>query len=202
MESGKLSVEGAVGKGRQVQWLSLLVVGVFLLAAGLIAANWNPTVFGGRQTPADHVKAQRKQEIDLRFNEGVLMLHAKQYEHAYTAFHRVLQLAPEMPEAYVNAGFAMLGMGKPKEAADFFESATMLRPNQMNAYYGLGTALMELGNKHGALQAMEAFMHRSKPDDPFRRKAESAIWELRAELGKTQPPENMEAAPHRRREGK
>ena len=48
-------------------------------------------------------------EIGERFTQGVVMLHAKQYEHALTAFHRVLALDPAMPEAHVNAGFALLG---------------------------------------------------------------------------------------------
>ena len=46
------------------------------------------------------------------------MLHAKQYEHALHAFHRVLELDPAMPEAHVNAGFALLGMNsRPRRAA-------------------------------------------------------------------------------------
>lgn len=127
-----------------------------------------------------HAQTSQRNEIDRRFREGVMMLHAKQYEHALTAFHRVLQLAPELPEAHVNAGYALLGMKRYQAAADFFDTATNLRPDQLNAYYGLGEALMAMGNRQGALQAMEAYMHRSPPDDPFRRKAEAAIWELRA----------------------
>lgn len=113
-----------------------------------------------------------------------MMLHAKQYEHALTAFHRVLQIDPKLPEAHANAGFALLGMGNARAAADFFDTATSLRPDQMNAYYGLGEALMALGDKRGALQAMETYLHRSPPDDRFRVKAESAVWELRAEIAR------------------
>src|SRR5215510_5188866 len=62
-------------------------------------------------------------EIAERFSQGVVMLHAKQYEHALTAFHRVLELEPAMPEAHVNAGFALLGLNEPAAARDFFRSA-------------------------------------------------------------------------------
>ncbi|WP_265943516.1 tetratricopeptide repeat protein [Dechloromonas sp. A34] len=139
---------------------------------------------GGIQ-PDKHVEHKVKEELDRRFKEGVLMLHAKQYEHALTAFHRVLQLDPKLPEAHVNAGYALLGMGNYQAAADFFDTATTLRPNQLNAYYGLGEALQAMGDKQAALQAMETYLHRSPAEDPFRRKAEAAAWELRAELEKS-----------------
>ena len=35
-------------------------------------------------------------EIAERFSQGVVMLHAKQYKHALTAFHRVLELDPAL----------------------------------------------------------------------------------------------------------
>jgi tetratricopeptide (TPR) repeat protein len=169
----------ATSGSRWPLWL-LLIVGC--LAAGIPFLAPRQSVFFGEATVADHAKAKQKEEVQRRFNEGVMMLHAKQFEHALTAFHRVLQLDPKMPEAHVNMGYALLGMGNPKAAADFFDTATVLRPNQLNAYFGLGEALTQLGDKLGALQAMETYLHRSAKDDPFRRKAEAAVWELRAEL--------------------
>lgn len=126
-----------------------------------------------------HVDQKRKEEIDSRFKQGVIMLHAKQYEHAMTAFHRVLQLSPTMPEAYANMGFALLGQKRYKEALDFFDGATSINPNQLNAYYGMAEAYEGLGDYRGALESMEAWLHRAKADDPFRRRAESAVWEWR-----------------------
>jgi tetratricopeptide (TPR) repeat protein len=138
-------------------------------------------------TPAEHARQMQKDEVARRFEQGVVMLHAKDYQHALTAFHRVLEIDPNMPEAYVNAGYALLGMGDAKAAADFFDSATVLRPNQLNAYFGLGEALAALGDKLGALQAMETYLHRAPADDRFRQKAEAAVWELRAEVAKERP---------------
>jgi hypothetical protein len=133
-------------------------------------------------SPRRHAAEKIRADIDTRFQQGVMMLHAKQYDHALTAFHRVLQLAPEMPEAYVNMGFALLGLQRYKEARDFFESATMLRRNQVNAYYGLAVALEGMGDLEGALGAMQAYAHLAKDNDPFRIKAEGAIWEWRETL--------------------
>jgi len=168
--------------------VSLLLLAVLMVVlAGVITFGWESSAFSGKMKPEQHSRTKVKEEIDRRFNEGVVMLHAKQFEHALTAFHRVMQLDPKMPEAYVNAGYALLGMGDAKAAADFFDSATVLRPNQLNAYFGLGEALMVLGDKRGALQAMETYLHRSPQEDPFRRKAEAAVWELRAELSQANP---------------
>ena len=155
----------------------LVVTGGWLLE--LIPGS-GPKAFSPRQHAADKIRA----DLDLRFQQGVVMLHAKQYEHAMTAFHRIMQLAPEMPEAYVNMGFALIGMKRYKEASDFFESATLLRRNQVNAYYGLAVALEGTGDLEGALGAMRTFIHLSKADDPFRRKAEAALWEWQEILDK------------------
>lgn len=109
------------------------------------------------------------------------MLHARQFEHAAAALHRVLELAPDMPEAHVNMGFAMLGLERYAVARDFFESATVLRPQQANAYYGLAEALEALHDRAAARGAMRTFLHLSAPDAPFVAKAQAALWEWESE---------------------
>jgi tetratricopeptide (TPR) repeat protein len=171
------------------------------MAAGLGLAlyfGWANSPLSGHLQPAVHVETKTKDEVDRRFREGVAMLRGKQYAQALSAFQRVLELRPNMPEAHVNAGYALLGLGEYRAAADLFDTATTLRPDQLNAYYGLGEALQEMGDKQAALQAMEAYLHRSPASDPFRRKAESAVWELRAELEKDRPLPPPGEAPHRR----
>ncbi len=161
-------------KDAPVRAIALTVVAV--VAGGAIFA-W----LGDSVPPADprvaHAEVKRAAEIKARFEQGVVMLHAKQYDHALTAFHRVLELAPEMPEAHVNAGYALVGLKKYPAARDFFEAAAALRPNQVNAYYGLAVALEGLGDKAGAVGAMRTFVHLSKPGDPYVRKAQAALWE-------------------------
>ncbi|MBI5752284.1 MAG: tetratricopeptide repeat protein [Hydrogenophilales bacterium] len=127
--------------------------------------------------PALHARQARSVEIDVRFKQAAAMLHAQQYEHAATALHRVLELAPGMPEAHVNMGFAMIGVKRYAAARDFFEAALNLRPAQLNAYYGLAEALEGLNDLEGALGAMRSYIHRSSPDEPYVRKARAAIWE-------------------------
>jgi tetratricopeptide (TPR) repeat protein len=107
----------------------------------------------------------------------------------------VLELAPRMPEAHVNMGFALLGMGRPQAAADFFRSAIDLRPTQANAYYGLALAAEAQGDLPSALGAMRSYLHLSKGDDPYRTKARSAIWEWEQALGRHGPADATASAP-------
>lgn len=140
--------------------------------------------------PKGHSDQYRLKQIDERFQQAIAMLHAKQYDFAIKALHRVIELAPQMPEAYVNMGFALIGKENYKAAADFFNSAIELRPYQANAYWGLAISLEQLGDLEGALGAMRTFIHLSPPNDPFVRKARSALWEWESTLKRGPLPEN------------
>lgn len=148
---------------------------------------WLPDADPGASQRA-HAHEKRSSEIEARFGQGVAMLHAKQHEHAITAFHRVLELAPDMPEAHVNMGYALLGLERHGAARDFFDSALALRKNQVNAYYGLAVALERLHDLPGAVGAMRTFVHLSRADDPYRRKAQAALWEWESALIRARAP--------------
>lgn len=179
-------VQAQRGSGRRdVRWRALaLTVLVVTLGGVVMAALSEGGVFGWRfplpgvaSSAVGGAQAETLREIKLRFQQGVVMLHAKRYEHAMTAFHRVLELDPAMPEAHVNMGFALIGLQRFVAARDFFTSAIELRRQQVNAYYGLALALDELQDRPGAIGAMRTFVHLSQQDDPYRRKALSALWE-------------------------
>ena len=142
--------------------LLVVLVGGFLISSRSSEAPAAP--------PAD--------ESQRRFNEAVVMLHAKQFEHAVTALHRVLVLAPQMPEAHVNMGFAMLGLKRTKEARDFFDGATALRPEQANAYYGLALAHEAAGDLASATGAMRTYLHLARNErSEHLARARAALWE-------------------------
>jgi len=164
----------------------LLATGILILAAGLVVSR----VFGPMTSPSTPVHEDMRlepgsagypdepdHEIANNFEQGVLMLHAGRYDYAVVALHRVLRLAPRMPEAHVNMGFALLGQGHHQAARDFFESALAIRPTQVNAYYGLAMTLEHACDLPGAIGAMRTYLHLGKGDDPFERKARSALWE-------------------------
>lgn len=187
-----IATAAARGSRRDVRLQALgMTLGATALC-GLLLAYW-PSEIGsatgasskGIGDPLAHVAGKRRQAIEREFAEGARLLAAKEYQAAASALHRVLELAPQMPEAHVNMGFAMIGLQKPAMARDFFEAAISLRETQMNAYYGLAVSLEAIGDLEGALGAMRTYVHRSQPDDPFVRKANSAIWEWEAQLAKT-----------------
>lgn len=132
------------------------------------------------QDPRGHASAAREEQITERFQQAVMMLHAGEYEYAITALHRVIALAPRMPEAYVNMGYALLGLKQYAAARDFFQTAVDLRPYQGNAYWGLAVAAEGMNDLPVALGAMRTYIHLA-PSDPasedYVRRARAALWE-------------------------
>lgn len=175
------------------RWLfaGLLIVGLTVALGSLFAVlrGAEPKPPASAQIPAHtdpegHMAAAEKQEIDLRFQQAVTMLHAKQYEYAAAAIERILKIRPDMPEAHVNMGYALLGLKQYQAAYGHFNKATELRPMQANAYYGMAEALHELGEVEGALGAMRSYIHLSSADDPYLRSARAALWEWEEEIKK------------------
>ena len=106
------------------------------------------------------------------------MLHAHRYDDAATALHRVLTYAPNLPEAHVNMGYAMLGLKRHDAARDFFEGATVLAPTQANAYYGLALVHEAQGDKALATGAMRSYLHLARNERPEHlSRARAALWE-------------------------
>ena len=120
--------------------------------------------------------------LHQQFQQAVALLQHGEYDYAVQGFHEVLKLAPDLPEAHVNMGFALLGLKEFEAARSFFDTATNLKPDQGNAYYGLAVAHEGLGELRQAVVAMRAYIHVTDGNEKYRRKAEAAIWEWEAEL--------------------
>lgn len=131
----------------------------------------------------DTEELPRQMQIRLDFNQGVVALQERRFEDAVAAFHDVLSRAPQLPEAHVNLGFALLGKQQFGAAADFFYSATSLRPSQANAYYGLAVALEQMEDLSGAVGAMRTYLHLADRNSPFIVKARAALWEWQDRTG-------------------
>jgi Flp pilus assembly protein TadD len=143
----------------------------------------------GSDEAGDPVATPDSAELRLlhqRFQQAVSLLQHGEYDYAVQGFHDVLKLAPDMPEAHVNMGFALLGLEQFEAARSFFDSATNLRPEQSNGYYGLAIAHEGLGELPEAVAAMRTYTHIASADESYRRKAEAAIWEWEAELSERQ----------------
>lgn len=140
------------------------------------------SVGGSKAHLALHAHDARQREVRQRFEQAVMMLHAKQFELAVPALQRVIALSPAMPEAYVNMGFALLELNQAGPAEGHFNAALSIRPEQANAYYGLAIALEQSCDLAGALGAMRTYLHLSEDDDRFQRRARAAIWEWASQL--------------------
>jgi tetratricopeptide (TPR) repeat protein len=177
------------GKKRDPRLPALALVVGLVIAGGMLIAYW-PTLFGARavddsaQARAAHAREMTEAEISQRFEQGVAMLNAYDYDGALKAFHRVLELSPDMPEAHINAGFALLGLKRYAVARDFFKGALALRKDQVNAYYGLAVAASGMNDLPEAIEAMRIYLHLSPPDDPHRPKALAAVEAWQAQLSR------------------
>ena len=178
------------GRGAR-RWVRPLAL-VALLGLGLfIAQSPSPPTL----EPAEHTRVKLAEEVRRRFDQSVVMLHAKQHEHALVALERLLELAPNMPEAHVNMGFALLGMQRSAQAQAAFERAMALRSNQANAYYGLALTYEQQGDLELALGAMRSYLHLSRKDDGYQAKARAALWEWEQRLGRHPPSPPGTTAP-------
>jgi tetratricopeptide (TPR) repeat protein len=145
-------------------------------------------------------QSEAEQHLLERFEQAVALLHAKRYDYAITALDSVLAISPNMPEAYVNMGYAFLGLEEFGPARGAFEKALEIKVDQVNAYYGLAIAYEGKGELEAALGAMRSYIHLSPPDDPHLAKARAALWEWEAELGRVKGvrvPAEGEVVPER-----
>jgi tetratricopeptide (TPR) repeat protein len=123
-------------------------------------------------------RAAEPDELQRRFSAAVaLQQHGKPAEAAQ-AWQQVLALAPRLPEAYVNLGFALVAQRRGAEARAAFERATELRPEQANAYYGLALAYEAAGDLPLAIGAMRSYLHLARQEsEEHLRRARAALWE-------------------------
>jgi len=144
----------------------------------------------GITPPAPVIQPRDYAKIKQRFDQAVALMHAKQYEYAITALNEIVGIQPDMPEVYVNLGYAYLGLKNFPSSQNAFAKAIDLKPDQANAYYGLAIAFEGNNDLEPALGAMRSFIHLSDPNGKFVAKARSAIWEWEQRLGR-----NPEAPP-------
>ncbi len=138
-----------------------------------------------QQAMAAHAQERINAEIKQQFQQGVNLLQERKFNEAITALHRVLQLAPTMPEANANMGYALLGLKRYAAARDFFVASIQLNKNQINAYYGLAMAHDGLQDLPAAINAMRVYQHLVPADDVYRKRADAILkeWEAQPSAG-------------------
>ena len=133
--------------------------------------------------PALTTHATRMQtRLNGLFGEGTSALAAADYSLAANSFARVLEIDPDLAEAHVNLGFALLGMRQVNAAKSEFNLARESNPEQANLYYGLAMVHEHEQEIRQAVLAMQTFLHLAEEGHPFVRKATAAIWEWNQRL--------------------
>ncbi len=165
--------------------------GLFTAGAVLLGGAWlaqldpthAPAPLERAELVAPRAAPSREAELRRQFDAAVLLLHARQFEPAAAALGRVLDVAPQLPEAHVNLGFAHLGLQRPGPARLAFETAIGLNPAQANAYYGLAMAHEGLADLELALGAMRTYLHLARTENEAHlRRARAAVWEWETRL--------------------
>ena len=165
---------------------AVLIGTVGLAVHWLLPANPGATVDASDAMP----DLSRRTNLAQSFQQAVVALREKRFAQAEQALQDVLRRAPRLPEAHVNMGFAQLGLNRAKSAADYFTAAIELRAVQVNAYYGLAVALERGGDLRAALGAMRSYVHLTRADDPYLRKARAALWEWETQIAQAGLDEN------------
>jgi thiol-disulfide isomerase/thioredoxin len=130
-----------------------------------------------RQTVIAPVPEGEPAGFSEAFAAGITFLRLGDAHSAVQAFETARKAKPHAPEVYANLGFAYLELNQPAASRAVFEQASAIAPMQANVYFGLAEALDGLGDTEGAMGAMRTYLHLAPDNDPFRRRAMSALWE-------------------------
>jgi tetratricopeptide (TPR) repeat protein len=88
----------------------------------------------------------------------------KEYAKAISEFNTALLYNPDLIEAHVELGNALLGLGKDPEALAEYHEAVRLKSNSFSAHFCLGEALLKQGNAAEALDEYQTAI-KLKPGD-------------------------------------
>lgn len=132
-------------------------------------------VVGGSPRGPQHQDAAP--EFAQAFSQGIAAFRQGDAHGAMIAFERAAQLQPASSAALVNLGFALVELRAFDQARARFERALHVNPEQFNAYYGIAEVLEAQGQIQQAAGAMKTFLHYADESDPFRRRAQAALWE-------------------------
>ena len=164
--------------------ISLLLV-VATLAAGALLHVYqrgigeSSPLFSAK--PGDGLPASSVETtLHAAFQRAVVLQHSGHAEAAVGAWEQVLNLAPDLPEAHVNKGFALVDLDDCDRAQLSFDRALALRAQQENAYYGQALCHERQGDLDLALGAMRVYVHLADDESPYVRRAMAAIWEWSA----------------------
>lgn len=83
---------------------------------------------------------------NARYNLGVALGDAEEYEEARVCLQAVIEAEPERAEAYHNLGHIAQAQRQPQQAMGYYRQAIALEPNYAQAHFNLGMLLLQTGD--------------------------------------------------------
>lgn len=93
---------------------------------------------------ADSALAKNPRNVQLRFIRAVLLTDLKNTAEARTAFERLTEEFPELPEPYNNLAVLYAADGQLESAKKLLETALLAAPNYATAYENLGDLYLQM----------------------------------------------------------
>jgi len=113
----------------------------FLIPAGFLILVLSVSVNGQTAVPA---------QVQRWMQQGSQLMQSGQSAEAAAVFRRVIQAAPELPEAYMGLGLSELRLGQTKDAEEALSRVVALDPRAAGAHMFLGIAQYQSGNSAAA----------------------------------------------------
>jgi tetratricopeptide (TPR) repeat protein len=134
---------------------------------GLAALVWHGLVASALLlgAPGQKVPAARPEDVSALLKTANDALDRRDLPTAVKALKTILEVEPEMPEAWFNLAYAYTGLGEDEEAVKTYQKALELQPDWLEAHLNLGILLMEMERAANARPHLEKAVA-LKPENP------------------------------------
>jgi Tfp pilus assembly protein PilF len=113
--------------------------------------------------------------LRLQTNLGALYYQKRQFDEAARQFERVIAADPNQGDALFNLALIRLQQGRPAEASAHFQAVAGKGERFNLAFYYLALIERDAGNEERARQLAQHFLSVSRPNDPFRARAQAIV---------------------------
>lgn len=117
----------------------------------------------GRSTPIVAYPDKYGHQLQILTNTGNELFYGENYQEALVAYNRVIDLDPELAEAYYNKGNTLHYLGQDEEALESYNQALQIDPEAAYIHSSKGATLRHLGRDQ---EAIDCFM-RASLIDPY-----------------------------------
>ncbi len=115
----------------------------------------------GRNNPAYH---SPDHEITIMMSYGIEAFKHEKYAVAIHYFLNVIEVTPELFDAYFYLAACHSALGRPAEAVKAMEQARHIRPGSAPIYFNLGLLYRQIGRKEDAKKYLEQALATAKTD--------------------------------------